>query len=196
MDSPSANRNGHAVPGNTMVSRTVNEIHSLVRPFLEICILRKGPQDLPASGLLLGIAVCAHVLMSILLSVVTLNAWQAVLAGLTDTLLVLILTGTLLYAHRQKTRIVQTLTAMTGTGAIITLVAIPVFSWLYSLQSSGSGSPLAGLLVLALIAWSLGISGHILRHALSIPYFLGIFIAFVFFWISHSVFTSLFPLGN
>lgn len=179
-----------------MSSRTVAEIHTLVRPFLEICILRKGPQDLPASGLLLGIAVCAHTLTSILLSVVTLNGWRAILAGITDTALVMVLTGTLLYAHRQKARIVQTLTAMTGTGAIITLVAIPIFNWLYNIQASGGGSPLAGLLVLGLIAWSLGISGHILRHALSIPYFLGIFIAFVFFWISHSVFTTLFPLGT
>lgn len=179
-----------------MASRTVAEIHTLVRPFVEICILRKGPQDLPASGMLLGISVCAHTLTSIVLSVVTLNGWRAILAGITDTLLVLFLTGTLLYAHRQKTRLLQTLTAMTGTGAIITLVAIPIFAWLYSIERSGGGSPLAGLLVLGLIAWSLGISGHILRHALSIPYFLGIFIAFVFFWISHSVFTTLFPLAT
>lgn len=185
------------MPGDThMASHTVAEIHTLVRPFLEICILRKGPQDLPASGLLLGIAVCAHTLTSILLSVVTLSGWRAIFAGITDTLLVMILTGTLLYAHRQKARIVQTLTAMTGTGAIITLVAIPIFNWLHGIQASGEGSPLAGLLVLGLIAWSLGVSGHILRHALSIPYFLGIFIAFVFFWISHSVFTTLFPLGT
>ncbi|MDX1514772.1 MAG: hypothetical protein R3174_13625 [Gammaproteobacteria bacterium] len=134
--------------------------------------------------------------MSALLSVVTLNAWRAILAGITDTALVLFLTGTLLYAHRQRSRILQTLTAMTGTGAVMTLVAIPIFSWLYGIEKSGGGSPLAGLLVLGLIAWSLGISGHILRHALSIPYFLGIFIAFVFFWISHSVFTTLFPLGT
>lgn len=179
-----------------MASRTVAEIHTLVRPFVEICILRKGPQDLPASGLLLGIAVCAHTLTSIVLSVVTLNGWRAVVAGVTDTLLVLFLTGSLLFAHRQRTRLLQTLTAMTGTGAIVTLVAIPIFSWLYAIERSGGGSPLAGLLVLGLIAWSLGISGHILRHALSIPYFLGIFIAFVFFWISHSVFTTLFPLGT
>lgn len=179
-----------------MASRTVTEIQAIVRPFVEICLLRRRPQDLPSSIVLFALAAGFHTIMSILLSATMLNAWKAILAGITDTLLIIFLTGTLLYAHRLKPRILQTLTAMTGTGAIITLVAIPVFGWLHAIKQSGGGNPLAGLLVLGLIAWSLAISGHILRHALSIPYFLGIFIAFVFFWISHSVFTYLFPLST
>lgn len=179
-----------------MSSRTVAEIQTLVRPFVEICVLRRGPQDLPVSTLLLGIMLVAHTVSSILLSAVTLNVWKALMAGITDTLLVALLTGSLLYVYRLQARIVQTLTAMTGTGAIITLVAIPLFTWLQSGQQAGQGSPLAALLVLGIIAWSLGVSGHILRHALSIPYFLGILIAFAFFWISHTVFNALFPLGS
>lgn len=179
-----------------MASRTVTEIQTLVRPFVEICVFRRGPQALPDSIFLLAIALVAHTVMSILLSAVTLDVWNAFLAGITDTLLVSALTGSLLYLHRLKARIVQTITAMTGTGAIITLVAIPLFTWLHGAQQSGAGSPIAALLVLGLIAWSLGVSGHILRHALSIPYILGIVIAFAFFWISHTVFSSLFSVGS
>lgn len=179
-----------------MSSRTVSEIQVLVRPFVEICVLRRGPQDLPVSTLLLGIMLVAHTVSSTLLSVVTLDVWKAIMAGIVDTLLVAALTGSLLYLHRLKSRIVQTLTAMTGTGAIITLAAIPLFTWLKGAEAAGSGSPIAALLVLGLIAWSLGVSGHILRHALSVPYILGILIAFAFFWISHTVFNSLFPLTS
>lgn len=179
-----------------MASRTVSEIQTLVRPFVEICLLRRGPQDLPDSMVLLAIALVAHTLMSIVLSAVTMDVLDALLAGIIDTLLVSILTGLLLYLHRLKARIVQTITAMTGTGAIITLVAIPLFTWLHGVQQSGAGNPIAALLVLVLIAWSLGVSGHILRHALSIPYVLGIVIAFAFFWISHSIFSSLFSVAT
>lgn len=179
-----------------MASRTVSEIQTLVRPFVEICLLRRGPQDLPNSAVLLAIVLVAHTVMSMLLSAVTLDVWNALLAGITDTILVSVLTGTLLYLHRLKARIVQTITAMTGTGAIISLVAIPLFIWLHGAQQSGAGNPVAALLVLGLIAWSLGVSGHILRHALSIPYVLGIVIAFAFFWISHSVFSSLFSVAT
>lgn len=179
-----------------MASRTVSEIQTVVRPFVEICVLKRGPQDLPDSTILLSIMLVAHTVMTMFLSAITLDIWNAFLAGVMDTLLVSILTGSVLYLHHLKARIVQTLTAMTGTGALITLVAIPLFTWLHGAQQSGAGSPVAALLVLGLIAWSLGVSGHILRHALSIPYILGILVAFAFFWISHTVFTSLFSVGS
>ena len=174
---------------------TVFEIHTVVRPFIEVCTLKRRPQDLPASTLLLGITLATHTLASILLSTVTLEFWKALMAGIVDTLLVVVLSASLLYLCRLGARIPQTVTAMTGTGTIITLVAIPLFSWSQNAQQ-GDGSPFAALLVLGVIAWSLAVSGHILRHALSVPYFLGIFIAFGFFWISHSLFITLFPFGN
>jgi hypothetical protein len=174
---------------------TVSEIHTVVRPFIEICALRRRPQDLPTSTLLLGVTLTTHTLSSFLLQAVTLETWTAFLAGVTDTLLVVVLSASLLFYYRLRARIVQTLTAMTGAGTVIALVAIPLWSWSQSAQQ-GDGSPFAALLVLSVFAWSLAVSGHILRHALSVPYFVGIFIAFGFFWISHSLFIALFPVGN
>jgi hypothetical protein len=81
---------------------------------------------------------------------------------------------------------------MTGTGAIISLVAIPLFSWDVGAQQSESTNPVAALLVFGIVAWSLAVSGHILRHALSIPYLLGILVAVAFYGISYTVFGSLF----
>lgn len=179
-----------------MTSRTVSEIQTIVRPFVEICFLRRGPQDLPDSTFLLVIMLVAHTVTSILLSAIKLDVLNASLAGIMDTILVSALTGVILYLHGLKARIVQTLSAMTGTGAIITLAAIPLFTWLDGAQQSGASNPIAALLVLGIIAWSLGVSGHILRHALSIPYILGILIAFAFFWISHTVYGSLFFVGG
>jgi hypothetical protein len=175
-----------------MTSRTISEIQTIVRPFVEICLLRRGPQDLPDSILLLGIVLVAHTVMSILLNAVVLNAWNAFLAGVTDTLLVSILTGSILYLHGFKTRIVQTLSAMTGTGAIIALLAIPPFSWHAGAQQSGSVNAVGSLMVLGIVVWSLAVTGHILRHALSVSYLLGILLAVAFYGISYTVFSGVF----
>ncbi len=175
-----------------MASRTVSEIQTIVRPFVEICFLKRAPQDLPDSSILLAIMLVAHTVTSILLNTVVLDGWGALLAGITDTLLVSILTGTILYLHSFTARIVQTLSAMTGTGAIISLVAIPLFAWHAGAQQSGSANPFAALMVFGIVAWSLAVSGHILRHALSVPYVLGILVAVAFYGISYTVFSSLF----
>lgn len=175
-----------------MASRTVSEIQTVVRPFVEICFLKRAPQDLPNSAILLAIMLVAHTVTSILLNTVVLDGWSALFAGIIDTLLVSILTGTILYLHSFTARIVQTLSAMTGTGAIISLVAIPLFSWHAGAQQSGSANPFAALLVFGIVAWSLAVSGHILRHALSVPYVLGILVAVAFYGISYTVFNSLF----
>ena len=175
-----------------MASRTVSEIQTIVRPFVEICFFRRAPQDLPNSIILLAIMLVAHTVTSILLNAVVLDGWRPLLAGLTDTLLVSILTGSILYLHGFTARIAQTLSAMTGTGAIISVVAIPLFTWHAGAQQSGSANPLAALLVFGIIAWSLAVSGHILRHALSVPYVLGILVAVAFYGVSYTVFSSLF----
>ena len=177
---------------SSMASRTVSEIQAIVRPFVEICLLKRAPQDLPDSTFLLAIMLVAHTVTSILLNAVVLDGWNAMLAGLTDTLLVSILTASVLYLHSFSARFVQTLSAMTGTGTIISLVAIPLFSWNVGAQQSESANPVAALLMFGIVAWSLAVSGHILRHALTIPYLLGILVAVAFYGISYTVFSSLF----
>lgn len=175
-----------------MTSRTISEIQTIVRPFVEICLLRRAPQELPHSTFLLAIMLVAHTVLSILLNAVVLDGWTAILAGVTDTLLVSVLTASLLFLHGFKARIVQTLSAMTGTGAIISLLAIPLFTWHAGAQQSGTVSAPGSLMMFGIVVWSLAVSGHILRHALSVSFFLGILIAVAFYGISYTVFSGLF----
>jgi hypothetical protein len=175
-----------------MTSRTISEIQTIVRPFVEICLFRRAPQDLPDSTFLLAIMLVAHTVMSVLLNAVVLDGWVAILAGVTDTLLVSILTASILLVHGFNVRIVQTLSAMTGTGALISLVAIPLFTWHAGAQQSGSVSAAGTLMVFGIVVWSLAVSAHILRHALSVSYLVGILIAVAFYGISYTVFSGLF----
>jgi hypothetical protein len=177
-----------------MLSRLLS-LRAIVDPFIQICLLRQGPQDLPTSSILLAITLIAHTVMSIVLSHVSLGALSALLAGVLDTVLLVVLSGTLLYVRQRNARVVQTVTALAGTGAIITLLALPLSGWLHGVDQAAGEGGFALLLLLILTGWSLAIAGHIFRHALSVPYFIGLVLAVAFYWISISVFRALFPVG-
>lgn len=173
---------------------SLSSLRAIINPFVQICLLRQGPQFLPNSVILLAIALTAHTVMSILLANVSLSVFSAVFSGIVDTTLLVVLTVTLLYVQRRNARVIQTVTALAGTGAIITFVALPISGWLHGADPSAGEGGFALLLLLILTGWSLAVAGHIFRHALSVPYFLGLILAVVFYGISISVFRALFPV--
>ena len=182
-----------------MLSR-FSSLYAIVNPFIQICLLRQAPQDLPASGILLAITLTAQTVMSILLlGNASLGAVNAVVWGLLDTVLLVVLTGALLYVSRHIARITQTVTALAGTGAIITFIALPIYGWLHGVDQAAGEGGFALLLLLILAGWSLAVAGHIFRHALSLPsYFLGLALAMALYlisWFSTWAFKALFPLG-
>ncbi len=175
---------------------SLSSLRAIVNPFVQICLLRQGPQILPTSGILLAIALTAHTVMSILLANVSLSVFSAFFSGIVDTVLLVVLSATLLYVQRRNARVIQTVTALAGTGAIITLVALPISGWLHGADQGAGEGGFALLLLLILTGWSLAVAGHIFRHALSVPYFLGLILAVVFYGISISVFRALFPVAG
>ena len=64
-------------------------------------------------------------------------------------------------------RFLQTVTALTGTGALLGLVAWPVIIWVGQ-QTPESGFGIANLIFLALFGWSLAVMTHIIREALEV----------------------------
>lgn len=165
---------------------------ALAKPFIQICLLRSSPQDLPPSGLLLGLALGAYTLTGIAGWMTLFPAHEAMGAALSSTLLLIGLTGSMLYMQRLKSRVVQTLTALAGTGALLQLVELPFSRWLA--QADGPGESLPTLGLLAILVWSLAIGGHVLRHALSTVFTLGLLLAVVIYWLSASILIAMFPL--
>ena len=147
----------------------------LLRAWFEMCRLRAVPQQVPASSGLLGLALVFYVLVSVLVALPgsgwTMAWWLtlldlAVLAGVTA--LVLRLTG-------KGPRFNQTLSALAGTGALLGLLALPLV--LTAPEPADPVPAWAGLLWLVILFWSLAVRGHILRHALEIPFGMGILLS-------------------
>jgi hypothetical protein len=75
---------------------------TLIRFFVELCLLRRGPQDLPGSSALLGLVLAVHLVTAVLVGLAAgLTVPVAVGQGLADALLTL---GLLLLALRVTDR--------------------------------------------------------------------------------------------
>ncbi len=137
---------------------------TIFKLYVDICLLRAAPQDLPATQSVLVSALLAYAATSIALSVATQSFESAVLYGLADTLILAGLTYTLLTLRHFPQRLTQTLSALAGTGVVIGLFALP-------LVLVKNAPP---LLLLVITVWSLAVTGHILRHALNVSLRMGI----------------------
>jgi hypothetical protein len=96
-----------------------------------------------------------------------------------------------LQSQNRLARFVQTAIALMGSGLLLGLLALPLISWS---RSPDSGE--AGLLLLALIIWSMVVMGHILRHSFEIGLGIGIGLAFAYTLLSWNLALILFPVVN
>ncbi len=90
-----------------------------------------------------------------------------------------VITGAFLYgavtAIGRAERFVQTATAVFGTDAIITLLALPIALTMTPEPRTVMTMGDLGLLVMGI--WNIAILGHILRHALSVTMGIGVLVA-------------------
>ena len=99
----------------------------------------------------------------------------------------------LLYLQSTQARFNQTLSAMAGTGSIMGLVALPLLVMASPETVSG---PVPASLVsvwLLLLLWNLFVMAHIIRHALSTTFLVGVGFSILYAVISMQVITTLFP---
>jgi len=140
----------------------------LLQRFIQICLFRAGPADVPSSLGFLKIVCLIYFSVGVLVSRVDHN-WPLSLAGsIADMLLLLLVCWALLAFRGFTSRFIQTATAMAGTGSIMGVIGLPIF-WLFrQVDTQGQITSLVLLLVLLLIIWSLFVTAHIFRNALEI----------------------------
>ena len=162
----------------------------LIKLFLDICFFHQGPQDVPRSRFLLGMAVGANLLFSIMLGSFEVDFPQAVTQGLAALALLLTFILLTLAVTGKRDRGEQTLTAAVGCDAIITALGLPLVMASVALPGM---QETASLLLLGLMLWEIAVFGHILRHALDLPFLPGLGVALAYTAISLRVMMALFP---
>lgn len=149
--------------------------------FVDLCLLRRAPQDLPASQVLLALAAGIGLLGSLLLA---LTAGEkpiiGVLQGLLDLGFMLALLHVALRALNKSARFAQTATALLGADTLMGFLALLPLTLAAGADEQSGLLALAGLLFLALVIWNVLVSAHILRHAFEIALAAGIFVAIAY----------------
>ncbi len=164
----------------------------LIRAWFNICLLRQGPQDLPASGFLLGVSLCCYGLVSVLVSSQSYTFSMALLLTVVDLGLLVVFAWSLLYLQRKAERLNQTLSALAGTGSLMGLIALPL---LLTIGPDATSEPVPASLLslwLLLLLWNLFIMAHIIRHALSSSFAIGFGISLLYALLNMQVIVTLF----
>jgi len=145
--------------------------------WLQQCLLRRAPQDDPYSPVVLAAALLAYALVDVI-QARTASGWPVSLGmSIADTVIVIVFTWLVLLISGQSARLVQTLTALAGTGTLLGVLGMPLM--LQASRAEHSGEPGAALVMgwLVLLIWNITVQAHIFRHALSSRYGIGLLVA-------------------
>jgi len=165
----------------------------LIKIWLDICLLRAGPQDVPVSRVLLWLSLAAYLLVSFVLSLPGYSSAVAARVAGVDLVLLVVFATAPLYLLNKTARIGQTLTALAGSGALLGLLALPLIQVLFEGQDSGEIPSFAAMVWLILVGWSLLVVAHIMRHALSVAFAVGLGVAILYTLVAMQVIGTLFP---
>lgn len=176
----------------------------VIRLFLDIVMHRRGPQDVPAGQGVFLVALAGYVVVGAAVLWPSADGLSELLGQVgVDLVLLVGCCGGLLIATGRAARFGQTLTALFGTGALLSAAALP-FVWIVARSLGDPGAPpetlpppalLSTLALFGLLLVSLLVTGHILRHALDWSYAAGVLAATAYFALSTLVFRSLFPVN-
>lgn len=167
-------------------------VHPLIQFFVDLCLLRRAPQDLPASRVLFGLVLAVDLSIALLLgAVVGLTPLVAFAEGSLDAGGSLGLLYLALRLFDRRHRFFQTATALLGAGATLGFLALFPLTLLAG-DSQADSRDLAALLLLLLIAWSVLVTAHILRHGFDLRLTQGAMIAVAYQWFSYLLIDLLF----
>jgi hypothetical protein len=161
----------------------------ILKLLFDICLFKKGPQDLPYSVWLLRILLVVYVSIRVLMLSIHFDSLSVLLQVIVDIFLVAGFVWSMLYLTGKLGRFYQALSAVLGTDALISFFALPGMATM----ETGQGGLLVFLVMLGLIGWHWAVTGHIIRNALekSLSFSLGL--AFLYLLGSYQVMALLFP---
>ena len=168
-------------------------LRTISKAFLEICLLRKGPQDLPKSTELLVLSLFMYTLIDVLLTVQSRPLVDALMVSFVDVGFLLLVTFLILKQHKHLERWHQTMTALFGTGVVLGIFIFPLVFGGVQNQYEEWLQQIIVLLFLIMVIWNVAVLAHIVRHAISTSAGIGVMIAILYVWMSSLLVTMLFP---
>ena len=168
-------------------------MNALFNYFVNLCLLRAAPQDLPSSSALLGVLFVINALIGTLLMATTeLGPGLALVESVFELGLMLGVLRAALFLRGHPARFNQGATAVMGSSILMSLLALPLLA---GGVASGGENGGGVMLLLGLVVWSVVILGHILRHTFDLTPGQGVAVAALYSFASYQLTTSLFSIG-
>jgi hypothetical protein len=163
---------------------------ALIQFFVDLALLRRGPQDLPASAALLVLLIGLNFVIGSINGADLFGGFLPALgANLLDVLLTLVLLFALLQLRGHTARLQQTASAFFGLGALAGVLMLAVR---LPAELLGLGTQIA-LIDLVVAIWLHLAFGNILRHALDVPLLAGVIIMLSYTMIAFNLIARVFP---
>jgi len=143
----------------------------LLQAFWQVLLLRRSPQIIPHSTLLLDVVLLLHLVMGTISAALFIPFDEALLVAALDTLLIAALSHLLLTLYGLTHRSVQVITAIAGCELVLGIVSLPLYFWILSVSKAEAAIPM--LLYIVLLGWNIAMVAHIYRHALQVSKLLG-----------------------
>ncbi|MDZ7645102.1 MAG: hypothetical protein U5K76_13345 [Woeseiaceae bacterium] len=150
----------------------------LLRTFVDIIALRKGPDSVPRSWLVVMFALVLMVI-SAYATVTVIGSETERNYGLTAMTygLGILFYAAIIYLSGHPQRILQSVASIIACGSLITFLFVAE----YALFKPLLGQQFAGLVATLILFWSVPVEGHIIARAIAQHWFVGIAIAMVAF---------------
>ena len=168
-------------------------MQALLKVFWDIALWRRGPRDLPPSRGLLAATAVLYTASSALQSLLIDGPDLALARGVADLGFTAVAFWLCLAIGRRGHRLPQTLTAVFGTGTLLSLPMIAVF---LAADAVGPEGPVAGaikLLLLPLLVWGVAVLAHVARRALDAPLVAGVAVSTTYYLVGYLFIERLLP---
>jgi hypothetical protein len=160
----------------------------LLKLFFNICLFKKGPQDIPGSNMVLSLITPVYVIINFLILILSSDISTALLQVLVEVMLIFGLSWVILFFAKKLLRYSQTASALVGTDAVISFFALPAMATLI-----GQGTGLAFFALVFLMVWHWAVTGHIFSKALDQPFSFGLGVSFLYILMSYQGMAWVFP---
>lgn len=158
------------------------KVQQFLRIFVDIVLWRRGPQDLPASKLLVLLTLAAYVAVTVIQLLMLdepASTWLFFVVG--DPLLLMAWVWLVLALYGRSDRYAQTVAAVLGTGALLGLALYLPLQFIVTTAGRTAGSPVAAMFGLLLVVVFALVTGRIIKLATECNLVTGIAVALTYF---------------
>jgi len=144
----------------------------ILKYFVDICLFRANAENAPSSKIFMYLTLVTYAFVSLLILLVDYSLAKAISTVFVGILLMIGFAQAGLWIRNFLDRSRKTITALAGTGVIFDIINLPLV--LLSSHFPAEELVFPRFLLLLILFWNIAVIGHIMKNALSIPFWAGV----------------------